>query len=156
MRKINHIIVHCTANKCDYNSLRTNIDRLKVLKQHFKSLGWKSPGYHVVVMPDGEVCSILPVRLIANGAHGYNKDSIHISYFGGYTAADNTPIQINALMALAKFLQLRCPGADIIGHTELPNVTKDCPNLPMFAFRRNCKDLDVSQFKFTIIDYEKL
>lgn len=51
MREIKRIFVHCTAG----NQKQT----LKDLLNEFKAKGWKSPGYHYVVFPDGKVEQLL-------------------------------------------------------------------------------------------------
>ncbi len=69
------------------------------------------------------------------GAHArhYNAHSIGVCYEGGLTpdgrAADTrTPEQKAALYHLLKSLKVDYPDAKIIGHSELPNVHKTCPN----------------------------
>lgn len=75
MRQIKRIFVHCTAG-----SQRTT---LKQLENEFKAKGWKSPGYHYVVFPDGKVEQMLDESKVSNGVRGYNSTSINVSYVGG-------------------------------------------------------------------------
>lgn len=80
MRKINKIIVHCTATAegKDY-SVET------IRKWHLKR-GWRDIGYHFLVQRDGTVDEGRPIE--QSGAHtkGHNWDSIGISYVGGVEA----------------------------------------------------------------------
>lgn len=75
MRQIKRIFVHCTAG-----SQKTT---LKQLENEFKAKGWKSPGYHYVVFPDGKIEQMLDESKVSNGVRGYNSTSINVSYVGG-------------------------------------------------------------------------
>ena len=80
MRKINKIIVHCTATAegKDY-SVET------IRKWHLKR-GWRDIGYHFLVQRDGTVDEGRPIE--QSGAHTLNEnwDSIGIAYVGGVEA----------------------------------------------------------------------
>lgn len=58
MRNITRIFVHCTAS---YQSTTTEA----TLINEFKRKGWKNPGYHYVVKPDGSVFNMLDESKIA-------------------------------------------------------------------------------------------
>lgn len=75
MRKIERIFVHCTAG----NQKQT----LQQLKDEFIRKGWKNPGYHYVVFPDGKLVQLLSEDKVSNGVQGYNSTSINVSYVGG-------------------------------------------------------------------------
>ena len=47
MRKIDYIAVHCTAG--------SQKQTIPDLQAEFKRKGWKNPGYHYVVAPDGKI-----------------------------------------------------------------------------------------------------
>lgn len=47
MRSIKRIFVHCTAG--------SQKQTIEDLRKEFKNKGWKNPGYHYVVMPDGTI-----------------------------------------------------------------------------------------------------
>lgn len=72
-KDIKTIFIHCTAGYGDVNAM----------KRFWKTLGWKSPGYHLVVKICGDIEVVQPFSLYANGVKGMNSDSIHISYIGG-------------------------------------------------------------------------
>ena len=75
MRQIKRIFVHCTAG----NQKQTKNDLLK----EFKQRGWRVPGYHYVVFPDGKVEQLLAEDKVSNGVQGYNSTSINVAYVGG-------------------------------------------------------------------------
>ena len=114
-RKIKYLVVHTTAT-------RQNAD-IESIRAHWRSLGWKSPGYHYIVDRNGKVIPIQPENLVSNGVAGYNSNSIHISYIGGIDSAgkplDNrTPHQKNALAVSLRILKQKYPDAIIKGHRD--------------------------------------
>ena len=70
---------------------------------------------------------------ITNGAAGWNGTSRHVCYVGGLSKDGQpkdtrTAAQRRALRAyVARFLRLH-PGAEVVGHRDLPCVNKDCPS----------------------------
>jgi len=123
-RTINRIVLHCTAT--------INWDVQRLLDYFHNERGWNHPGYHIVVSEDGQRHDVLPVEEIANGARGFNEDSLHISYLGGVDenmdAKDTrTKEQKETLYELVKNFQytLQVP---VLGHRDLPDVEKACPS----------------------------
>ena len=126
MRKIQYIVIHCTAT-----SQETSIE--SILNYWRNILNWKNPGYHYLISSNGIIRQLLNINKIANGVYGYNANSIHISYIGGIDAngkaTDNrTPVQIIAQLNLLFELKKRFPNAEILGHRDFPNVNKECPS----------------------------
>lgn len=73
MRNIKRIFIHCTAGFAG----------VEAIKRYWKSIGWKSVGYHRVIAEDGEVFCLADYNKITNGVKYYNSTSVHISYIGG-------------------------------------------------------------------------
>ena len=126
MRKIKYIAVHCTATP-----QTTSID--SIMNFWKTNLGWKMPGYHFIIKPDGEVVKLLSVDEVSNGVKGFNSETINISYIGGVDAKnqpiDNrTPAQKATLLKLLKEFRAKFPNAIIQGHRDFPNVKKACPS----------------------------
>jgi len=116
MREIKRIFVHCTAG-----SQKTT---LKQLENEFKAKGWKSPGYHYVVFPDGKIEQMLDESKVSNGVKNYNSTSINIAYVGGVDSKlkplDNrTEAQKASLITLLSELKTRYPSAHIMGHRDI-------------------------------------
>ena len=76
MRNIKYIAVHCTATP-----QTTSID--SIMNFWKTNLGWKMPGYHFIIKPDGEVAKLLSVDKVSNGVRGFNSETINIAYIGG-------------------------------------------------------------------------
>lgn len=136
MRDIKYIAVHCTAG----HQTQTIAD----LQAEFRRKGWKNPGYHYVVAPDGKITQLLDEDRVSNGVRGYNQTAINVAYIGGIDAegkaTDNrTEPQKKALAKLLRLLRSRYPDAVILGHRDFsPDVNgngvvdsweriKECP-----------------------------
>jgi len=136
MRKINEIIVHCSATP--EGRAHTVAD----IRRWHKQRGFVDIGYHYVIYLDGTIHA--GRALERTGAHctGHNKNSIGICYIGGMTkdmkmAKDTrTPEQKNALRSLLKQLRKQFPGARIFGHRDF--AAKACPS---FDARREYADI---------------
>jgi N-acetyl-anhydromuramyl-L-alanine amidase AmpD len=126
MRKINLIVVHCTATPEGRDVTVADIDRMH------RARGWKKIGYHYVVYRDGSVHEGRPVNEVGAHAYGHNANSIGVVYVGGVakdgkTAKDTrTPAQRRALTDLLRKLKKQYPGARICGHRDLsPDLNHD-------------------------------
>lgn len=137
MRKINHIVVHCTATP-DTVKVQSILDFWRVIWK------WKNPGYHYLVDRFGEVHAIHPETEVSNGVRGHNSDSIHVSYIGGQTVRGEfldtrTLEQKKAIFNLLYMLKTRYPEAEILGHRDFKGVTKTCP---LFDAKEEYKNLN--------------
>ena len=116
MREIKRIFIHCTAGSQKQTKQQ--------LLNEFKLRGWKNPGYHYVVFPDGNIEQLLGEEDISNGVQGYNSTSINIAYVGGIDskgrAVDNrTKAQKKSLAILLTAIKRDHPGAHIMGHRDI-------------------------------------
>lgn len=126
MRKIDYIVVHCTATKEGQDFKAKDID-----KWH-KQRGWKGIGYHYVVDIDGTIEKGRNESEIGSHVAGWNKNSIGVVYVGGLDSKGNpkdtrTEAQKEALWKLLTELLCKYPSAIIKGHRDFPNVSKACP-----------------------------
>lgn len=99
---------------------------------HWKSLGWINPGYHIAIHKNGSVTIIAPLQVISNGVAGYNHNRINICTIGGLDSngkiADTmTPEQDEMLVFIIKSLDKKFGYQDKKGHRDFPRVTKACP-----------------------------
>lgn len=119
MRKIERIFVHCTAS-----SQKTTVSGILA---EFRQKGWRYPGYHYLVSPDGTVTQLLDEKLVSNGVKGFNATSINVAYIGGIrkksrkiVPVDNrTQEQKAALRELLAKLHAKYPEAHIMGHRSI-------------------------------------
>lgn len=140
MSKVVRIVVHCTADPADAVRSRAYFRHL-----FFDVYGWKHWGYHAIVYQNGEWEKLQPWPTVktnggfidnttmANGAKGYNADSIHIAYVGGLApfscryADTRTPEQRATLRVLVAELMHTYKVDEVVGHRDLPGVEKLCP-----------------------------
>lgn len=125
MRKINKIILHCSATKEGQKFTVKDIDAWH------KQRGFKGVGYHYVILLDGTVEPGRPESEVGAHTLGQNANSIGICYIGGLDANakpkdTRTDAQIEALIKLVKELKAKYPGATVHGHNEFAN--KACPS----------------------------
>lgn len=134
MRKINMIVIHCTASRPDQHIT------VEMLDQMHKARGWKGIGYHYYITRDGQLHQGRPEEEIGAHARHYNQYSIGICYEGGldakgHAADTRTPAQRHALIALLRSLKVDYPDAEIFGHCELEGVHKACPSFSCQEYR---------------------
>lgn len=131
MRPINQLIIHCSATNEDQD---IGVDEIR--EWHTapkpKGNGWSDVGYHYVICRDGMLEEGRPVSRPGAHAKGYNKESIGICLVGGIdkqgrSIANFTMAQYVELYDLIRRLLKKHPGAQLLGHRDLPGVAKDCP-----------------------------
>ena len=125
MRRIDLIVVHCSATRCDQ---RYSVRQL--IRDHADRFGFT--GYHYYVTRTGMVYQTRHEQLVGAHARGYNEHSLGVCYEGGIDAGGKpddtrTARQKQALLRLLKRLKAAHPEAEIKGHRDLPDVHKDCP-----------------------------
>lgn len=146
MRTINRIVVHCSAG----------FGGVPIMRAHWKSLGWKSDGYHVVINLDGSIEYLNNYDKITNGVIGYNKDSIHICYVGGVKKDSKgvwkgfdtrTPEQKESLLKVLKQLK-ECFPVPIVGHRDLSPDMNGNGIIESFEWTKECPSFDaIEEYK---------
>ncbi len=136
MRKIDKLIIHCSATReCDDSVNASVIDRWH------KARGWKGCGYHFIVLIDGTIETGRMIDEVGAHVKGMNKSSIGICYIGGLekdgkTPKDTrTPHQKESLLLLIKTLNKIYPEATLHGHNEFSN--KACPSFDVQSQYKN-------------------
>ncbi len=124
MRKIDEIIVHCTATPEGKDFKAKDIDAWH------KQRGWKEIGYHYVVDLDGTIEKGRNDAKVGAHCSGRNAHSIGVVYVGGLDKNGNpkdtrTEAQKEALWQLLIQLIINYPDATIHGHNEFSS--KACP-----------------------------
>jgi N-acetylmuramoyl-L-alanine amidase len=136
-RPIKYIAIHCTATQ-------PNATIAAILRYWKDHLGWKNPGYHLLIEPNGTINRLLPFDGVANGVRGFNNHTIHISYIGGITKegkpVDNrTDKQKQAILDCIAEVKEWSDNKNLIiqGHRDFPNQNKACPCFDAKAEYRN-------------------
>ena len=127
MRKIDLIVIHCSATREDRCFTEFDLDVCH------RRRGFNGPGYHFYIRKDGRIVSTRPVEKIGAHAKGHNATSIGICYEGGLDengrpADTRTTAQRFALLDLLTILKHQYPEAQILGHYQLSaTIHKACP-----------------------------
>lgn len=125
-RRINEIIVHCTATPegRDYT--------VADIRAMHKAQGWVDIGYHYLIYRDGSIHEGRNVDLVGAHCQGHNAQSIGVCYVGGVARDGKTPkdtrtqAQKDALVHLLMQLVCLYPDATIRGHRDF--AAKACPS----------------------------
>lgn len=128
MRKINEIILHCSATKEGQHFTAKDVDLWH------KQRGWKGIGYHYVILLDGTIEKGRDVSEIGAHTLKHNANSIGICYIGGLDANGKpkdtrTNEQKAALVGLVESLKWVYPNATVHGHNEFANKACPCFNV---------------------------
>ena len=126
MRKIELIVIHCSATRANRNFT------VEDLEACHKARGFRGIGYHYYITRDGVLYPCRPEDQPGAHALRYNAHSIGICYEGGLDedgrpADTRTEAQKESMKELLKSLCTDYPDADIVGHRDLPWVRKCCP-----------------------------
>ena len=125
MRKIDLIVIHCSATRETKSFPVTSL-----IACHDARFGFT--GYHYYITKDGQVYQTRHENLPGAHVKHYNQHSIGICYEGGLDKDGKpkdtrTPEQKATLVALLRSLREDYPEAVILGHRDVPGVRKDCP-----------------------------
>lgn len=127
-RKINKIIVHCSATPP-----RMDIGVEEIRRWH-KERGWSDIGYHYVICRDGHVEAGRDVEKAGAHTKGHNRDSIGICLIGGVDdegkpCANFTNAQWGSLASSLRFIRALCGdnALPIYGHNDFTDK-KACPS----------------------------
>lgn len=147
MREIDKIIIHCadtpngksfTAKDIDDWHQERGFRRRRVSRETFNS-ELKYIGYHYVLHLDGTIHPGRGEDEVGAHAEGYNSHSIGICLIGH---SKYSPKQWDALKGLLGALIVKYPNAEVMGHYQVANNGKTCPNfdVPGYVSRSFVQD----------------
>lgn len=115
--QIKYIVIHCSNT--DENDSAEDIHRLHL------SFGWEGIGYHKIIKQNGKIENGRPEFWIGAHVYGFNDQSLGICLIG------KTNFNKKQFITLKKILtqwKIKYPSAKIVGHRDLGNTKKTCPN----------------------------
>lgn len=145
MRKIDSIIVHCSATKAGLDFSAADIDRWH------RERGFNSIGYHYIVCLDGKIEKGRDVLLTGAHCKGWNERSIGICYIGGLDknglpADTRTNAQKRVLYQLIMDLQKEYGILQVLGHRDTsPDLNGDGVIEP-YEYVKSCPCFNVKEF----------
>lgn len=148
MGDLKRLVIHCTATRQGREVSSDEIRRWHTSPKSRGGRGWKQVGYADMIHLNGGVENLVPYNEdpkvdpweVTNGAAGYNSTSRHVVYVGGlaidgFTEKDTrTPAQKKALERYVRNFLRQHPGAEVVGHRDLPGVNKACPSFDVKAW----------------------
>lgn len=145
MRKIDLIVIHCTATLAGKPFTRDDIDAMH------RRQGWSGIGYHYLVELDGHVAIGRDISKAGAHVRGHNRNSVAICYVGGIGASGKaedtrTTAQKEALEKKVRELLAAYPSARVRGHRDLsPDLDGDGKVEP-HEWLKMCPCFDVVQW----------
>jgi len=125
MRKINLIVIHCSATRSNQTFTEKDLERAHLER------GFKGTGYHFYIRKNGALISTRPVEIAGAHAFGHNANSIGICYEGGLNEQGEpqdtrTPQQKRSLQAVIRAIHNEFPDCRVCGHRDLsPDLNND-------------------------------
>lgn len=134
MRKIDTIIIHCSATRPSWMRGKPFKEQVREIKRwHTEERGWSDIGYHYLISREGTVRKGRPIDRTGAHTRGHNKGSVGICLIGGHGGAKTdkfldhfTNAQWNKLHALLNDLEAKHGKLAIHGHNEF--AAKGCPS----------------------------
>jgi N-acetylmuramoyl-L-alanine amidase len=138
-KNISRIILHCAATREGQDFSASTIRGWHTAPKP-RGRGWKDIGYHFIIRLDGTIEKGREENVTGAHAAPWNTGSIGVCYIGGVkidgqTPKDTrTPEQLAAMERLVRELLKAYPGADVLGHRDVPGVAKACPSFDVRAW----------------------
>jgi N-acetylmuramoyl-L-alanine amidase len=122
MRKIDYIIVHCTATAPSVKH--------QTILDGWRRKGWSHNGYHWLIDAHGVGVRLQDDETPSNGVLGHNHNSVNVCYIGGIengkTKDTRTDEQKGMLEMIISDYRKKYPKAKIVGHRDLsPDKNKN-------------------------------
>ena len=153
-RKIDYIIIHCSATKADRDFTARDVDTAHRYR------GFSSAGYHYYIRRNGQVEAMRPVGRPGAHCYGYNRNSIGVCYEGGLDgngapSDTRTPAQKESLRRLVGRLLSGFPGAKVAGHRDLSPDVNGNGRIEPIEWLKACPCFDVMKERWVPVPEEE-
>ena len=143
MKKLEFLVLHCTATPEGRVVTKEDIIRWHTASKEKGGRGWKQVGYSDMICLDGSLVNLVPHNEndfvdpweITNGASGINSRSRHIVYAGGLDKSAKNPKdtrtekQKQTMESYVKEMIKKHPEIKVMGHYQAPDAGgKACPS----------------------------
>ena len=130
IKDIKYLVVHCsdTQNNKD-------VCAIDIHKMHL-GFGWEGIGYHKIIRRSGKVENGRPEYWIGAHVKGKNHFSLGVCLIGRDKFTKKQFISLDKV--LLKW-QVLYPNAEIVGHRDIGNTKKTCPNFDVKFWAKNRK-----------------
>lgn len=145
MRKIDLIVVHCSATREDRDFTEHDLDLCH------RRRGFNGVGYHFYIRKNGDIKTTRPVAKVGAHAKGHNGSSIGVCYEGGLDAHGRpkntlTSWQCHSLRVLVAVLLRDYPNSRVCGHRDLSPDRNGNGEIEPEEWVKACPCFDVSKF----------
>ena len=127
IKNIKMLVVHCSDTK---NS--ENLNAIDIHKMHL-GFGWDGIGYHKVICRSGKVENGRPEYWVGAHVKSNNENSLGVCMIGRDRFTKKQFISLERVLKRWKSIY---PDAKILGHRDIGQTKKTCPN---FDVRSWCK-----------------
>ena len=127
-KDIKFLVVHCSDTPDE-----EKLEAIDIHKMHL-NFSWDGIGYHKVIQRSGKIENGRPEYWIGAHVKGYNKISLGVCLIG---RNNFTQYQFLSLEKILKKWKITYPNAKIIGHRDIGNTKKTCPNFDVIDWSRN-------------------
>lgn len=127
-KNIKLLIVHCSDTED-----RETLSALEIHKMHL-GFGWEGIGYHKVIKRCGKIENGRPEYWMGAHVKGKNDVSLGVCLIG---RNEFTKKQYFSLEKVLKRWKTLYPDAEIIGHRDIQNTKKTCPNFNVKDWSKN-------------------
>ena len=122
------LVVHCTDTDNKHN-----LKAIDIHKMHL-GFGWDGIGYHKVINRSGKIENGRPEFWIGAHVKSQNEVSLGVCLVGKDIFTKKQYISLEKVLRKWK---LKYPDAKIIGHRDIGNTEKTCPNFDVISWSKN-------------------
>lgn len=145
MRKVDLIVVHCSATREDRDFTEHDLEVCH------RRRGFNGVGYHFYIRKNGDIKTTRPLARVGAHAKGHNAHSIGVCYEGGLDGngcPKNTLTrwQEHSLRVLIAVLLKDYPGSRVCGHRDLSPDRNGNGEVEPEEWVKECPCLDVDYF----------
>ena len=138
LTSIKYLVVHCSDSPDDVALSSRDIHEMHL------GFGWDGAGYHRIITKDGIVHPGRPDYW--QGAHlkGHNHHALGVCLIGAsvFTVAQMASLEAQLLQWLAEH-----PNAEIVGHRDIQDTSKTCPNFDVASWWSETSPLSASRVR---------
>lgn len=121
-----------------HHSATTEGDYFAFWNGRWKGLGWKTGGYHELILRDGSVQLCYDPDVITNGIKNHNTGTYHICVVGNGSFTDEQERTFDERCKLAMH-RFGLSVNDVLGHKEFSGASTACPGINMNMVRNRLK-----------------
>ena len=125
---IRYLVIHCSDTDDDFT--------VEDIHEMHLNFGWDGIGYHKVIDQKGCIFDGRPEYWVGAHVKGFNKTSLGVCLIGKNKFSKE---QLEALKNLLTIWKKKYPDSKILGHKDLGNTSKTCPNFDVISWCKKYK-----------------